>query len=60
MSLFSAKHLFIREFPEKHHMTQLNLQRNQKFPLQNGEGGTGYLLSLAYMGSQKDNMNIFG
>jgi hypothetical protein len=42
--LFSAKHLpmflpqqkhtLIRQFPEKHHMTPLNLQRNQKFPVQ--------------------------
>ena len=29
----SAKHPLIRQFPEKHHMAQLSLQRNQKFPL---------------------------
>ena len=28
------KHSLIRQFPEKHHMTQLSFQRNQKFPLQ--------------------------
>jgi hypothetical protein len=43
MCLFSAKHLprsllqrkhpLIRQFPEKHHMIQLSLQRNQKFTL---------------------------
>ena len=31
----SAKHPLIRQFPEKHHMTQLGLQQNQKFPLHN-------------------------
>ena len=30
----SAKHLLMRQFPEKYHMTQLSLQQNQKFPLQ--------------------------
>ena len=30
----SAKHLLIREHPEKHHRTQMYLQRNQKSPLQ--------------------------
>jgi hypothetical protein len=30
----SAKHPLIGQFPEKYYMTQLNLQRNQKFPLQ--------------------------
>jgi hypothetical protein len=30
----SAKHPLLRQFPEKHHMTQLSLHRNQKFPLQ--------------------------
>ena len=34
--LFSAKHPVIRQSPEKHHMTQLSLQRNRKFPLQDG------------------------
>ena len=43
MYLFSAEHApmcmlnqnqpLIRQFPEKHHMTQLSLLRNQKFPL---------------------------
>ena len=28
-----AKHLLIRQFLEKHHMTQLSLQGNQRFPL---------------------------
>jgi hypothetical protein len=32
--LFSAKHPLIRRYPGKHHMTQLSLQRIQKFPLQ--------------------------
>jgi hypothetical protein len=27
------KNPLIRQFPEKHHMTQLHLQRSQKFPL---------------------------
>jgi hypothetical protein len=31
----SAKHPLIRQFPEKHHMIQLGLQRNHKFPLHN-------------------------
>ena len=30
----SAKHPLIWQFSEKHHMTQLSLQRNQKFPRQ--------------------------
>ena len=30
----SAKHPLRRQFPGKHHITQLSLQRNQKFPLQ--------------------------
>jgi hypothetical protein len=34
MGLFSAKHPLIRQFLEKHRMTQLCLQRNQKFLLQ--------------------------
>ena len=29
--LLQHKHPLIRQFPEKHHMTQLSLQRNQKF-----------------------------
>lgn len=32
--LLQQKHPLIREFPEKHHVIQLSLQRNQKFPLQ--------------------------
>ena len=31
MCLFSAKHPLITQFSEKRHMTQLSLQRNQKF-----------------------------
>jgi hypothetical protein len=31
--LLSAEHTLIRQFLEKHHMTQLSLQWNQKFPL---------------------------
>ena len=34
LCLFSAKDPLIRQLPENHHMTQLNLQRNQNFPLQ--------------------------
>lgn len=30
----SAKNPLIRQFPEKNYMTQLSLQRNQKFSLQ--------------------------
>jgi hypothetical protein len=30
------KNPFIRQFQEKHHMIQLGLQRNQKFPLLEG------------------------
>ena len=32
--IFLAKYPLLRQFPEKHHMAQLSLQRNQKFPLQ--------------------------
>lgn len=37
MCLFSAKHPLITQFSEKRHMTQLSLQRNQKFLLQDKE-----------------------
>ena len=33
MCLLQQKHPLIRQFPEKHHMTQLSFQRNQKFSL---------------------------
>jgi hypothetical protein len=33
MCLFQQKHPLIRQLPENHHMTQLSLQRNQKYPL---------------------------
>ena len=32
----SATHPLMRQFPGKHHITQLNLQRNQKFLFQRG------------------------
>jgi hypothetical protein len=40
--MFSAKHPLIRQFPEKHHVTQLHLQRNQKLSLQ------GHLLNYVH------------
>lgn len=33
----STKHSLTRQFSEKHYVTQLNFQSNQKFPLQNLE-----------------------
>ena len=46
--LFSAKHPLKRQFPEKHHMTQLSLQRNQKFPLQSSSIHTATYIHLWY------------
>jgi hypothetical protein len=43
----SAKHPLIRQLPEKHHMTQLNLQRNQKFPLHQPKGMRAGELALS-------------
>jgi hypothetical protein len=33
-NLLQQKYPLIRQFPEKHHMIQVTLQRNQNFPLQ--------------------------
>jgi hypothetical protein len=44
--LHQQKHPPIRQFPEKYHMTQLSLQKNQKCPLRAGTEMILWLFSL--------------
>jgi hypothetical protein len=51
MCLLQQKYPFIRQFPEKYHVTQLSLQRNQEFPLQSTAAMTCLMLCQGCEGS---------